>query len=379
MYFCDMQTPFNFGRTVKNECFTNREQEIKRLVSNFENGINTIIVSPRRWGKSSLVEKVSGLVKNKNLRVIKIDLFSIRSEEEFYTMLAKAVIKATSNKMEEWLELSKKFLKNVTPKFTLQLGDKQSFNLELDFETIKKYYQELLDLAEKVAKEKNIKIVVCIDEFQNIAVFNDALAFQKRLRSIWQHHEQVTYCLYGSKQHMMMELFNKQSNPFYRFGELMYLPKITEAKWVSYIQKQFQKTHKTITNEQGLHISSVVKCHPYYVQQLSHLVWINTEKTVTAPIITESIQELVEQNALLYYKETEELNNTEIKLLKAIYKQEKQLSSRETIIKYNLGTSANVIKAKKSLINKELIDELNKHPFFLDPVFELWFVQNMMA
>ena len=226
---------------------------------------------------------------------------------------------------------------------------------------------------------KNIKIVVCIDEFQNIAVFNDALAFQKRLRSIWQHHEQVTYCLYGSKQHMMMELFNEQSNPFYRFGELMYLPKITEVKWVSYIQKQFQKTHKTITNEQALHISSVVKCHPYYVQQLSHLVWINTEKTVTAPIIAESIQELVEQNAILYYKETEELNNTEIKLLKAIYKQEKQLSSRETIIKYNLGTSANVIKAKISLINKELIDELNKHPFFLDPVFELWFVQNMMG
>jgi hypothetical protein len=81
----------------------------------------------------------------------------------------------------------------------------------------------------------------------------------------------------------------------------------------------------------------------------------------------------------LYFKETEELNNTEIKLLRAIHAQEKQLSSKDTIIKYNLGTSANVIKAKRSLIAKELLDETQKQLFFLDPVFELWFAQNMIG
>jgi hypothetical protein len=90
-----------------------------------------------------------------------------------------------------------------------------------------------------------------------------------------------------------------------------------------------------------------------------------------------SIQELVDQNAILYFKETEELNNTELKLLRAINANEQQLSSRTTIQKYNLGTSASVIKAKKSLIGKEIIDESDKQPFFLDPAFELWFVQNI--
>jgi hypothetical protein len=210
-------------------------------------------------------------------------------------------------------------------------------------------------------------------------VFDNALALQKRLRSIWQHHERVTYCLYGSKQHMMIDLFNKQSNPFYRFGELMYLPKISENKWVTYINRQFQKTQKSITTAQALHISKVVNCHPYYVQQLSHLVWINSEKQVSDAAIKDSIQELIDQNAILYFKETEELNNTEIKLLRAIHAQEKQLSSKDTIIKYNLGTSANVIKAKRSLIAKELLDETQKQLFFLDPVFELWFAQNMIG
>lgn len=373
-----MQTPFNFGRAVKNESFTNREQEIKKLVSNFENRVNTIIISPRRWGKSSLVEKVAAQVRSKTVKVAKIDLFGMRSEEEFYNALANAVIKATSTRTEEWLELGRKFLKTITPKFTVELGDRQHFDLQLDSDAIKKNYRELLELAEKIAREKNITLVVCIDEFQNISTFTNALAVQKRLRSVWQHHEHVAYCLYGSKQHMMMDLFNKQSNPFYKFGELMYLPKIAEQKWMLYITRQFAKTRKKISQQQALKISETVKCHPYYVQQLSHLVWINTENEVTEAILKQSTQELIDQNAILYFKETEDLNNTELKLLKAISAGELQLTSKDVIQKYRLGTSANVIKAKKSLIAKEIIDDHNKQLFFLDPGFELWFNQNIL-
>jgi AAA+ ATPase superfamily predicted ATPase len=373
-----MNTPFSFGRTVRNEAFTNREQELRRLSSNFSNRVNTIIISPRRWGKSSLVEKVVTMVKSKTLKTVQLDLFGMRTEEEFYNTLANAVIKATSNKVEEWIETGKKFLKTVTPKFTLELGDKQHFNMQLDLDTIKKHYRELLDLPEKIAKEKNIDLVICIDEFQNISSFSNAQAVQKRLRSVWQHHERVTYCLYGSKQHMMMELFNHQSSPFYRFGELMFLQRIVSSKWQTYIVKQFSRTGKKITREQADKISAMVGCHPYYVQQLSHLVWINTVQEVKEETLLQSVSELVEQNGLLYFKETEELNNTELKLLKAIFAGEIQLSSRETIMKYNLGTSAGVIKAKKSLIVKEVIDEQEGRVVFVDPCFELWFGVNIV-
>lgn len=372
-----MQTPFNFGRTVKSDCFTNREQEIKKLSANFQNKVNTIILSPRRWGKSSLVEKVAAQVKSKTIKVATIDLFGIRTEEEFYNALANAVIKATSSKTEEWIELGKKFLKSITPKFTIDVGDKQNISMQLDVDTIKKYYRDLLDIPEKIAIDKNVEIIVCIDEFQNIATFNDHLAIQKRLRSVWQHHQHVTYCLYGSKQHMMMDLFNKQSNPFYKFGELMYLPKIAEAKWVSFITKQFLKTKKEITTEQATKIAQAVKYHPYYVQQLSHLTWINTDKKVTDAGIKQSIQELLEQNAILYFKETEELNNTELNLLKAISNNEKQLSSKEVINRYKLGTSANVIKARNYLVKKEIIDINGETTEFIDPAFELWFIKNI--
>src|SRR5262245_1289529 len=135
-----MQTPFNFGRTVKNESFTNRETELRKLHSNFENGINTIIISPRRWEKSSLVETAASQFKGRQVKVANIDLFGIRSEEEFYNALANSVIRATSTKIDEWMELGRKFLKSITPKFTVELGDRQRFNMELDLEAVRKYY-----------------------------------------------------------------------------------------------------------------------------------------------------------------------------------------------------------------------------------------------
>ena len=374
-----MKSPFNFGRTVRNEQFTNRETEIKKLVSNFENGVNTTIISPRRWGKSSLVERAASMIRTKSIKMVHIDLFSIRSEEEFYNALANAVIKCTSSKTDEWMGLAKKFLRTISPKFAVELGDKQDFNLELDFEASKKHFKELLNLPEKIAADKKLKLIICIDEFQNIAAFSDPLAIQKRLRSIWQQHEHVSYCLYGSKRHMMIELFSKPNFPFYRFGEMMFLKKISAEKWTFYITKQFQKTGKKISNELALQISNTVKCHPYFVQQLSHLVWINTQTSVDAAIIDTSVQDLIDQNGILYFQLSENLNNSELKLLRAIHAGEKQLSSKDTIATYRLGTSASVIKAKRTLFEREILDDTEVVPAFLDPCFELWFAQNLLS
>lgn len=373
-----MQSPFSFGRAVRNDSFTNRETELKRLTSNFQNNVNTIIISPRRWGKSSLVEKAGSAVRSKKVRVVKLDLFSLRSEEEFYNAFGNAVIRATAGKIEEWMSLAKKFIRNVTPKFTVELGEKQSFDISLDIEAIKKHYRELLDLPEKIAQEKDLNLVICIDEFQNVASFAGAEAFQKRLRSCWQHHQRVCYCLYGSKQHMMMELFNNQSHPFYRFGELMPLGKISNQKWVSYITKQFRKTGLDIDADLASALANAVHDHPYYVQQLAHLVWVLTEKKASRETLDAGIRDMIRQNAMLYYRETEHLNNTELKLLKALCAGETRYTAADTLRRYGLGTSAAVVKAKRGLLAKEICDEESGRLVFLDPVYEMWFRQEII-
>ena len=98
-----METPFIFGKIATEKNFTDREKETADLVQNFTSLINTIIISPRRWGKSSLVNKAAKLAmaQDSNLRICHIDLFNVRSEEHFYSLLAQKVIAATSTKWEE--------------------------------------------------------------------------------------------------------------------------------------------------------------------------------------------------------------------------------------------------------------------------------------
>ena len=223
-----METPFIFGKIATEKNFTDREKETADLVQNFMSLINTIIISPRRWGKSSLVNKAAKLAmaQDSNLRICHIDLFNVRSEEHFYSLLAQKVIAATSTKWEEAIESAKSFFSHLVPKISIGTDPTNEVSIDFDWEEVKRNPDEVLDLAEKIAKKKGLKIVICVDEFQNIAEFTDPDYFQKKLRSHWQLHQNVAYCLYGSKRHMMMEVFTDSSKPFYKFGNLMFLNKI---------------------------------------------------------------------------------------------------------------------------------------------------------
>ena len=94
-----MEVPFIFGKIATDENFTDREQETGHLVGNFESLINTIIISPRRWGKSSLVHRAATIAQDedKHLRVCSVDLFNVKTEEQFYTVFARSIIRGNQS------------------------------------------------------------------------------------------------------------------------------------------------------------------------------------------------------------------------------------------------------------------------------------------
>jgi hypothetical protein len=369
-----MKSPFQFGRVVVGDTFTDRSAEIKRLKSNIENNVHTMLISPRRWGKSSLVKQTAiHLAKNKKIKFCFIDLFKIRNEEDFFSSYANTVIKSISSKTGEWIALTKSFLGRLTPRISLGTDPFSDFEINFDVKGIKQNYEEVLNLPEKIAEKKKTTIIVCIDEFQNLGNFDEPALFQKRLRAVWQHHQRVTYILYGSKRHMLMHLFENKSMPFYKFGDVIYLEKIADKYLKTFIMDSFSKTGKTIENEHAGKIVDSVKCHPYYTQQLAHLVWIDTEDKVTDEILDRAVGELLSQNSLLYQREIETLTNIQVNFLKAVSRDIEQLSSAEVIREYKLNSSANVSRIKRALEKKEIIDTIHKKTVFIDPVFELWF------
>jgi AAA+ ATPase superfamily predicted ATPase len=84
--------PFIFGVATSGDNFTDREKETARLLSNFQHGVNTVLISPRRWGKTSLVQKVCRLTQSDKLKIVYLDIFSCRSDGDFYNAFAASVI-----------------------------------------------------------------------------------------------------------------------------------------------------------------------------------------------------------------------------------------------------------------------------------------------
>lgn len=368
------EAPFVFGVRVEGDTFTDRKEETNRLKMNFLYGVNTILISPRRMGKTSLVEKVSSMVECESLKIAKIDAFGCRSENDFINAFATAVVRATSTKWEEWIENAKTFLSRFIPKISIGQDPISDFSIALEYNKSKTVTEDILQLPETIAKQKGIKIVICIDEFQQIADFPDSLTFQKKLRSIWQLQRNVSYCLYGSKKHMMETMFQSQSHPFYRFGDIFYLNKIAESDWVEFICNRFKVTGKEISPELATEICSVTDRYSSYVQQLSWLVWLRTTFRATKEDVEYGIDHMLDACEPLFIQQTESLSSYQMNFLQALTDGVTTGFTRSEILNnYQLGTAANISRLKKALTEKDLIAlTAPKKLQISDPILALW-------
>lgn len=369
-----METPFVFGKIATDKNFTDREQETATLVAHFKSLINTIIISPRRWGKSSLVNKASNIAikEDDKLRICHIDLFNVRDEEHFYSLLAQKVISATSSKWDETMDIVKRFFSRLSPRITIGTDQMNEVSIDFDIKDVVNNPDEVLDLAEKIAKEKGLKIVVCIDEFQNISEFSDPDYFQKKLRSHWQQHQNVAYCLYGSKRHMMMEVFTDSSKPFYKFGNLMFLDKIETPFLVSFFKERFTDTGKCITDEASELIARLTDNHPYYAQQLAQLSWLRTDDICTEDVVRIAHTSLIEQLSLLFATITESLTNQQLCYLNALIAGERAISSTETMHHYKISSPTSIARSKMALIKNDILDNKAGEISFQDPIYAYW-------
>ncbi len=376
-----MKSPFQYGTLVDKDSFVNRVEDRQRLKEFLSAGINVMLISPRRWGKSSLVKVAMDELKeeNKQIRICFIDAFSVKTEAEFLQVFAREVISCASSTWEKRLEDVKHFLTGVTPSITLKdnMSETLSLDLKLGFED--KRVMEILALPEKLAETKKIHIIVCIDEFQQLALLSSYQSLEGKMRSVWQTQHHVSYCFYGSKRHMMLDIFNNSSNPFYRFGQVFFLQKIAKEEWIPFIIHSFRKTGKEITEKQAAYICETVKCHSWYVQQYSFFVWAATSVSVSDEILRRQLQMLIDTNMPMFISDTENLTASQVAMLRAVADGESQLNAAAVVSKYGLGNPQTITRNKRILVERDFIEK-NRDTFtFADPVFELWFRQQNMS
>lgn len=369
-----MENPFIIGKAAVGDYFINRVEDRRRLNANLTHGINTVIISPRRWGKTSLVKNVLSSIDDERFLTVFVDVFRCKSEYEFYRNFSTCVIKQTSSKIDEWVEMVKTFLSGITPKFSFGSDPLNDFSLSFEWNERDDAEDEILSLPQKIAEKKGKKIIVCLDEFQQIAEFPSSVDFQKKLRSVWQHQQDVTYCMFGSKKHLMENFFSNKSMPFFKFGDMMFLKKIEITEWIPFICRNFSNTGKSISEKQAERICNVTACQSSYVQQLSWITWYKTEGITTDKNIDSAIDDLLEQNKTFFQSDVEQLTELQYNFMRAIANGVTQGFTRKDILrKYRLESSANVQAIKKAMISKDLIymdDDGNIQ--FNDPLFSLW-------
>ena len=372
---------FVYGVAVSDYNFIGRERETKRLLDNFKGGINVILMSPRRLGKTSLVKHVCNKLDNKDIITVYLDIFGCKSEYDFYNKLTAEVLKQTASKHELWFEEAKEFLYRLTPKISFSPEPNSDFSISLGITPKTHTPEEVLQMAETIAIKRKKRIVICIDEFQQIGEMANSKQIQARLRTVWQHQKHVSYCLFGSKHHLMSTIFLHRSMPFFQFGDTISLNKIATEDWVEYIVSHFADGKRTISRELAEEICKFTENYSAYVQQLAWLVFTLKEEgeTVTENDVRQAENDLLATNNILFMQMIEPLSEFQLNFLRAIASGiKKDFGLSEVREEYNLGSYSNITRLKTALLERDLIEKKETELVITDPIFAKWLKRKIM-
>jgi hypothetical protein len=360
-----VKNPFKFGSIVEGPYFTDRTSEITRVKSIISSSNHLIVISPRRFGKSSLVFKV---IAQLNRPVITFDLQLITSVEDFATQLLKRVYRVYP------FEKIRQFVQHFRIVPTISLNP-VSNEVDIAFQPASAqmpFLEDVLNLIEKLSNEKRRAIVV-FDEFQEVQQIDPNLA--RQLRSVMQHHQHINYVFLGSQESLIRNIFEKKKSPFYHFGMLMQLGKIPRNDFEAYLAGGFRNLTGNNETFAGA-ILDFSDCHPYYTQQLAFVVWeILSQNDQVADPIAQAVVELVMIHDMDYERIWNAFNKTDKKLLIGLTLSDQTPLSEAFYRKFNLGAPSTVYSSLKRLILNGYIMKTDNRYGIDDPFFKRWIKQ----
>lgn len=269
-----MKNPFVYGRVVKGKDFFDREKELSFLKRISEESGRVFLISPRRYGKTSLLINLIEILKKNKFYVIYLDLYRATTLQKFIEIYLTETSKVISGKIEKALNMLKKLISGINLKLVLDPAGSYSIQLgyKPSLEEISHIFDEIINLPQKIAEKNNRKSVVIIDEFQEMANYNGE-EIEKKIRAHIQHNDRTAYIFSGSKKSVIYRMIESPDRAFYKMGDIFILKKLPEEGFKNFIKSKFEHTGINI-NEKALdEIINLSENYPYNVQFLSHKMW----------------------------------------------------------------------------------------------------------
>lgn len=353
-----MNNPFKFGSVVDEPYFTDRINELAYIKHSMNSANHIVLISPRRFGKTSLVKKA---IKEINRPSIFINLQMAVSVENLASLLLKEIFKLHPFEKVKHLMTHFRVIPTISTNPFSDAVD-VSFQPSLDTTAI---LEDAFALLEKVSSPTK-RIITVFDEFQEIMGIEKGL--DKRLRAIMQEQQNINYIFLGSQESMMTQIFERKKSPFYHFGMLMHLDKIPYDDFMQYITQRLPLKYDTQAKDIAKDILNTTLCHPYFTQQLASQVWeILTYSDVKEDIVKEAVEQLTIIHDLDFERLWMNFNKTDKYILLNLAHKKQPSSTR------SLPTST-IYSSVKRLMQMGYIIKINEYEIE-DPFFRNWLIK----
>ena len=372
-----MENPFRFGSVVSGEDFADRRRELAELGRELAGGQHVFLLSPRRYGKTSLILTLLGRLRAQGLLTAYVDVFRATTAAQLLELTAQTVLRGVESKPERVLRLAVDLLGKLRPQVGTDSRGKPTLSLEIGNSprSVLAVQEEVLALPEELAKKRKSRLVLVFDEFQEIQRFPGA-GLEKAMRSHFQTHRHVSYLFAGSRESTLRDMASRERSPFYKFGRMVALGPISPQEFVPFLQVRFKRGGLRLSAEVGDAVLAAADDVPYNVQRLCHQLWalrVGRADRITERDIGDAIAGIVEQDAPHFSAGWDRLSLHQRQVLQAIARSGgRNVFAGEFLTAHRLGSHSSVQTSLRQLLKEQVLAKVNGEYRFADPFFREW-------
>lgn len=349
--------PFKFGTVVENEFFTDRKKELQNVKEILDSENHLVLISPRRYGKSSLINKALTLVGRP---YILIDMMQVLNVDDFAMHIMRGIFRNYPMEKVKHYIMQFRIVPTITYKPMTDSWDISVSTSRKESEST--FLEDAMNLLEKVSTDDK-RLIVVLDEFQEIMEIGKGI--DKQLRAIMQRQSGLNYIFMGSQESMMTDIFEKKKSPFYHFGERMTLRKIPKDDFFRHIIERLPGDNIELLGDITEKILSFTNIHPYYSQQLASVVYRKMKyNNAQQEVVEDAVEDIVREHDLDYERLWQARNRSERRIMQDLSKGLNPLLNRN----YPYTTTASTLK---KLVKIGYVVDNGKYEIE-DPFFAKW-------
>jgi len=369
--------PFFYTVLPLDAPFCGREKELKALCNHARSNTNVVLYSPRRFGKTSLIKRVQDALAREQFITLNIDISGATSAEDVAELIARDIFRFVEQK-SPLLKKAVSLIKNWRPNFTPQPDGSVSVSVQpASQKTGVAFLEETLDGLDSFLNGNPQQTNIVIDEFQEIAELRNGDKIEALLRKHIQHHSNCSWFFLGSRRRMLLDMFEKESRPFYRSAVKVQLPPLPEDEAIQFVIEQFRAGGKECPRDIARQIITLTHAYPFYVQRLSGEIFtLSRSDEIEEQELQEGVRKMLEEEGRSYANIETLLAAGQRKVLRALAKEPTDSPyAVDYQRKHRLGSLSTIQAAMKKLKTLDHIeqgdDKVNR---LTDPMFALWII-----